>query len=472
MNLDINSLYFSLLIPFVLEKNELAEELDIKEDVFINTEDVWSLFTSKVEDIDIHLKEKIDIIIQKYNSDVKSSFLESAESILKNTIAKNIFIIKRIKDKLRKAVVRAQNKEKTIHLITNVMSHSHDNINSKPTVVFDYSIDYTIKTPLGISYRVEDDINKEILITKEQQILINHVILNGDFKPKGFKKCENIWKYWDVSMISDSFGLETINCPNSIKFTQSTEKEQKELMNNYNLEYCYSILKSAEQSNKYYSDKMDYERIQSRSIIINPYSIQNFNWLETIDVDDSIRFHYKKSKSIKRVWWDKFNTLSSEEFSEVFQISAERNFGSFTKMFNKKSQNESDKEDIIKSLKQRWWRIKQLVSNGIIDKKLSRSYLENQIKFLIDYYWRNPINQYHDNVIGWQTFPIYPENKVIEYPFEALYRVSGAYPRLAAIERYEVLSSHPDFIKIWGLDEVLWWYSKWVKQDKGKNLID
>ena len=61
MNLDINSLYFSLLIPFVLEKNELAEELDIKEDLFINTEDVWSLFTSKVEDIDIHLKEKIDI---------------------------------------------------------------------------------------------------------------------------------------------------------------------------------------------------------------------------------------------------------------------------------------------------------------------------------------------------------------------------------------------------------------------------
>ena len=121
MNLDINSLYFSLLIPFVLEKNELAEELDIKEDVFINTEDVWSLFTSKVEDIDIHLKEKIDIIIQKYNSDVKSSFLESAESILKNTIAKNIFIIKRIKDKLRKAVVRAQNKEKTIHLITTLV---------------------------------------------------------------------------------------------------------------------------------------------------------------------------------------------------------------------------------------------------------------------------------------------------------------------------------------------------------------
>ena len=75
-------------------------------------------------------------------------------------------------------------------------------------------------------------------------------------------------------------------------------------------------------------------------------------------------------------------------------------------------------------------------------------------------------------MIGWQTFPIYPENKVIEYPFEALYRVSGAYPQLAAIERYEVLSSHPDFIKIWGLDEVLWWYSKWVKQDKGKNLID
>ena len=65
-------------------------------------------------------------------------------------------------------------------------------------------------------------------------------------------------------------------------------------------------------------------------------------------------------------------------------------------------------------------------------------------------------------------FTIYPENKMIEYPFEALYRASGAYPILVAIERYEVLSLHPDFIKLWSLDEVHGWFSKWVKQNKGK----
>ena len=244
--------------------------------------------------------------------------------------------------------------------------------------------------------------------------------MKGDFKPKGFVKYENNWKYWDESIKSDSFGLETINCSNNIQFNQGTEKEQKELFKNENLEYLYSIQKSTEEANKHYSEKMSYEKIQAKSIVILPYSIQNFNWIETNEEDSCIRLNIKNSKRIKRVWWDMFHSILSEEFPEVFQISAERNFGSFNKLFNKKAKNDQDKEDIIRSLKQRCLKIKQLISNGIINKRLFKNYLEYQLKFLIDYYCRNPVNQYHDNVIGLQSFPIYPENKIIEYAFEAL----------------------------------------------------
>ena len=115
---------------------------------------------------------------------------------------------------------------------------------------------------------------------------------------------------------------------------------------------------------------MSSEKIQSKIIVILPYSIQNLNWTKTNEEDGCIGLNIKISKRIKRVGWDMFHPILSEEFQEVFQISAERNFGSFNKLFNKKVKNDKDKEDIIRSLKQRCLKIKQPISNGIIDKRL------------------------------------------------------------------------------------------------------
>ena len=172
------------LIPFAFEKNELAQEIDINESSFVHVEYVLRNFNLNIKDVDKCVKETLESAIHKYNSEIKYTFREWAESIFKHTLTRNIILIRRIKDKLRKVVTRAQNKEKTTNIITNAKNQNVSDKESNKTITFYYLIDYTIKTPLGSSYKVEDDINTNISITNDQQILIDHIILKGDFKPK------------------------------------------------------------------------------------------------------------------------------------------------------------------------------------------------------------------------------------------------------------------------------------------------
>ena len=85
MSLDVNLLYFSLIIPFALRKNELTQEIDINESSFVHVEEVLSIFNLNIKDVDKCAKVTLESTIHKYNSEIKCAFLERAESILKHT---------------------------------------------------------------------------------------------------------------------------------------------------------------------------------------------------------------------------------------------------------------------------------------------------------------------------------------------------------------------------------------------------
>ena len=119
----------------------------------------------------------------------------------------------------------------------------------------------------------------------------------------------------------------------------------------------------------------------------------------------------------------------------------------------------------------RYSTIKYLWVNGIIDRVQGKDFLAEQVNFISDFYLRDPLNRFRENVAGWQVFSRFSAESINWYPFKALLRIQGAYPRLVALERCEALSSHPDLIKIEHLDKVVGCYSRFMKEEKGNNII-
>ena len=213
---------------------------------------------------------------------------------------------------------------------------------------------------------------------------------------------------------------------------------------------------------------MNYEIIKNSNSIIEHYSIESFDWEETIKKETSLLQYFNNPGHIKKIWWADYKVIKSEEFNEKFLIASERYFGSYTSLFKSNVKNDAEKLLLVKQIRQRCLRIKDYVWYQLIDEKLFKEYLDKQIAYIIDYYVRNPLNQNKSNAIGWQVSPIFSKELIQQYPFEALLRVQGAYPRLVTLEKFEQLSSHPDFIKSSSFDEIFIWYSAWIKQSKGK----
>ena len=63
---------------------------------------------------------------------------------------------------------------------------------------------------------------------------------------------------------------------------------------------------------------MEYERIKSKSSIVLPNSIRNFNWDEAIKEEKSLIKYFTSTIKIKKVWWDNSNFQNSEDFDNVF----------------------------------------------------------------------------------------------------------------------------------------------------------
>ena len=77
--------------------------------------------------------------------------------------------------------------------------------------------------------------------------------------------------------------------------------------------------------------------------------------------------------------------------------------------------------------------------NWVIDKALCNKFLTLQLEFLEDFYSRDPLNSFRENVVGWKIYPICSTQLIESYLFEALLRTKSAYPRLVIIDRFEVL---------------------------------
>ena len=467
-NWDLNSLYYNLIVPFALDMQDLGDELELRGSLFVSEEDIWKSLALESIEIFGELKEKMIKILKNFNSELKQAFRSCAEMLIKYTTSKGINVLQRIKDKLRKAVKRMIDYEKTKKLLSKSIVESNNNQQVKSNITFDSSIDYRIRTEFGTTYRIEESLSNNIIFTKDQQYFINYVILNGDIKPNGFKKWDNIWKYWDEPNISNSFDLDTLKSQNALQFNLNTRKKQKETIQDQELLYMHWVIDSVRERNSLFSSKMDYEIIKNSNSIIEHYSIESFDWEETIKKETSLLQYFNNPGHIKKIWWADYKVIKSEEFNEQFQIASERYFGSYTSLFKSNVKNDAEKLLLVKQIRQRCLRIKDYVWYQLIDEKLFKEYLDKQIAYIIDYYARNPLNQHKSNVIGWQVSPIFSKELIQQYPFEALLRVQGAYPRLVTLEKFEQLSSHPDFIKASSFDEIFSWYSAWIKQSKGK----
>ena len=79
---------------------------------------------------------------------------------------------------------------------------------------------------------------------------------------------------------------------------------------------------------------MEYERIKSKSSIVLPNSIRNFNWDEAIKEEKLLIKYFTSTIKIKNVWWDKSNLEKFEDFDNVFQIASERYFGNYIDLLN------------------------------------------------------------------------------------------------------------------------------------------
>ena len=214
--------------------------------------------------------------------------------------------------------------------------------------------------------------------------------------------------------------------------------------------------------------KMEIERLINKNNIINPTSIADFKW-ESVTYDaENLATYLVYPQSIDKVCWNEYNTTFSHDFPKQLQISAERNFGSYWEMYRKFKNSEDEKSKWLKNLRNRYSQIKQLFSTGIIDSQSCSEYWENIINFIVDYYARSSKSKNGSYVIGWQIAPRFTPQDIKAFPVEALIRAIGAYPRLVVIEKYEELSSHPDFFKASSLDKIFGLFSRWNNQEKGK----
>ena len=168
-NWDLNSLYYNLIVPFALDMQDLGDELELRGSLFVSEEDIWKSLALESIEIFGELKEKMIKILKKINSELKQAFRSCAEMLIKYTTSKGINVLQRIKDKLRKAVKRMIDYEKTKKLLSKSIVESNNNQQVKSNITFDSSIDYRIRTEFGTTYRIEESLSNNIIFTKDQQ---------------------------------------------------------------------------------------------------------------------------------------------------------------------------------------------------------------------------------------------------------------------------------------------------------------
>ena len=102
--------------------------------------------------------------------------------------------------------------------------HSNSVGEKQEWIIFDPIKNYTIQTANGLSYSVEDVSYKNIKITKEQQIFLDHIVLKGDFIPSSFSKINGEWRCQTEETPFSSFELSNLKCMKTKNKRISTKK--------------------------------------------------------------------------------------------------------------------------------------------------------------------------------------------------------------------------------------------------------
>ena len=471
--LDIVKLYYNLLIVFAFNNKEIQKALNVKPHHFVVLDWVYNELNIEANMVSKNQSIKLEKVISNFESQMYEIFEEFIVSLINYAASSSISLIKRVKDNFRYFIKKRKDDISNNKVIDQLKISNKEKVEQEKVLVFDPKNNYIIENSIGNSYFIPKPYKHDIRLTNEQTTFIENVITYGDSKPPGFMKTYSGWKYSSIKPMIESFELDTLNEESSIIFNQSRLKDRKEKENILSIDYKRWVLQSWEKRNKKFNDKLKDLHKAFNDIEIPLTSIVGFNWEQVTSSPEYLAQFILSSDSIKLIKWNEFIPIDSEDFHPEFQLWAERNFGSFSHDFDIQLESPEAKKIMFNQLVRKYSTIKYLWMNGIVDRVLCNQFLISQLEFLKDFYSRDPLNKFRENVVGWQISPIWSSQLIEYYPFEAILRVKGAYPRLVILERFEALSSHPDMIKLQSFDKLLGWYSSFIKESKGiKNLYN
>ena len=98
---DLNTLYYNLLFPFILENEELGERLGIKNEIHMTVEFILEqigVIGNRIRKIQLN---QIKQIVVEYNKISRETIREWAKILLNYALTNDINLISRIRDRIK-----------------------------------------------------------------------------------------------------------------------------------------------------------------------------------------------------------------------------------------------------------------------------------------------------------------------------------------------------------------------------------
>ena len=468
MKLDIVKIYYNWIIVSVVKNDAIQKDLGTEISNFASIKSFINEFKIEENHMKHKMFNKLHEVFEQYNFQIHEIFKMFASDLIKYAIKNGISLIERVKDSIKYSIQKYSERKSHGKIADQIKFNREKERKQNKILVFNPENDYLIQNSIGKSYFVPVPGIDDVKITFEQSVYLKNVITYGDSKPTGFENTETGWRFTNFNAIKNKFSLETLNEESITTTNKSWRKKRKVLETARSLDYKKLVLLSWKKRNKKFirKDKNSWDKAIDPSF--PKMSINEFDWEQATFKPEYLSQFFIDSEQIKLVCWNEFKTRNADSFPPEFQIWAERNFGSFVDYFTKNYDDIDERKIVINNITKRYSIIKYLWAYGIIDKVQGSEFLQSQIEFLSDFYSRDPLNRFRENVVGWQVSPRFSIDAIANYPFEALLRIQGAYPRLVALENLESLSSHPDMIKLQSFDTLLGWNSRLIKEFRSK----
>ena len=134
---DLNSIYFALLLPLVLQIENFLKGLQISDCPFVHNTDILSQLKNKDKPLSPNQQWKMEDLLTKFNLTLKNVIIKYAINILKISLRNNINLVSKIKDKLKHSVSGAQEQNITDDIFKQGLEDFKKETSTKNMFIFD-----------------------------------------------------------------------------------------------------------------------------------------------------------------------------------------------------------------------------------------------------------------------------------------------------------------------------------------------